>query len=335
MIYKIFSAAIVLCCFASLQAQPGRYSKHFDIKELAPGVWAAINNDHYGHAICNAGIIDLGTEVLIFDPFMNIDAATDLKAAARQLTGKPVKYVINSHYHNDHIRGNQLFKPEATIISTRQTRIDQSIHEPQERTEEMKSADKVLAALQQQYKSIENPEATELPLWIAYFEGIVSSAPLLQLVIPDVTFDSEMWIYGSERDVQLVEYKNGHTASDCMLFLPKEGIVFAGDLFFVERHAFFGDGNPDEWFRHLTALEENPVYSTFVPGHGPVGSKKEIAALKSYITDLQKIVREEIDKGLADDAIIKSPVPEPYKSWKLSRFYAENLNFLVKTMRGK
>lgn len=120
-----------------------------------------------------------------------------------------------------------------------------------------------------------------------------------------------------------------------MLFLPKEGIVFTGDLFFVLRHPFFGDGNPDEWFRHLERMERNAGYSIFVPGHGPIGGKNEIAELKNYIRDLQKIVRDGIDQGLADEAILKSPVPEPYKPWKLSRFYAENLNFLTRTMRGK
>ena len=330
-----FTTVMALFAISSLQAQTDRPSPHFDIKPLAPGVWAAINNDHYGHAICNAGIVDLGREVLIFDPFMNIDAATDLKAVAKKLTSKEVKYVINSHYHNDHIRGNQLFKPGATIISTYQTRVDQNINEPKERAAEMKIADKVLTSLQEQYKSMKNPEESELPLWIADFEGIKSSAPLLRLVVPDGTFNEEMWIYGNDRDVKIVEYRDGHTTSDCMLFLPKEGIVFGGDLLFVERHPSFSDGKPDEWYRHLEALEQNPDYAVYVPGHGPVGGKNEIAELKNYIRDLQKIVREGIDKGLSDEAIVQYPVPERYKSWKLSRFYAENLKFLASIMHKK
>ena len=51
---------------------PPKTSKHFTIKPMAPGVWAAINNDEYGHAICNAGIVDLGDKTLIYDPFMNM-----------------------------------------------------------------------------------------------------------------------------------------------------------------------------------------------------------------------------------------------------------------------
>ncbi len=90
---------------------PGFSSKHFTIQQIAPGVWAVINNDNYGHAICNAGIINPGDKTVIFDPLKNIDPANDLKAAAIELTHKPAGIVINSHFHNDHIRGNQVFIP--------------------------------------------------------------------------------------------------------------------------------------------------------------------------------------------------------------------------------
>ena len=56
---------------------------NFTIEPLAPGVWAALNTKH---GICNAGIIDLGDKTVVFDPFMNLDAAEELKAAALYLT---------------------------------------------------------------------------------------------------------------------------------------------------------------------------------------------------------------------------------------------------------
>src|SRR5262245_38185345 len=82
-------------------------SKHFKTQQLAPGVWACIHDDNYGHAICNAGIVDLGDKTIVFDPFMTPEAARDLRRTAETLTGHKVSIVINSHYHNDHIRGNQ------------------------------------------------------------------------------------------------------------------------------------------------------------------------------------------------------------------------------------
>jgi hypothetical protein len=74
----------------SFTPQPPR-SKHFKLEELAPGVWAAIHNDKYGHAICNAGIVDLGNNTVVLDPFITTEAARDLKKAAEHLTGRKGK----------------------------------------------------------------------------------------------------------------------------------------------------------------------------------------------------------------------------------------------------
>ena len=93
------------------------FSKHFKIEKLSDGVYAAIHS-FGGYAICNAGIIDLGEKVLVFDTFLTVEAARDLRKAAESITGKEVTYVVNSHAHNDHIRGNQVFYPNSVIIST-------------------------------------------------------------------------------------------------------------------------------------------------------------------------------------------------------------------------
>ena len=92
-------------------------SKNFSIQPIGKGVWAAVHNDQFGRAICNAGIIDLGDKVLIVDPFMTPQSARELKYMAEEMTGKFVCMVINTHYHNDHIRGNQEFSNEATIVA--------------------------------------------------------------------------------------------------------------------------------------------------------------------------------------------------------------------------
>lgn len=72
----------------------------------ADGVYAAIYIPG-GYSICNGGIIDLGDATLVFDPFMSQDATSELKKTAESLTGHSVTYVVNSHYHNDHIGGTR------------------------------------------------------------------------------------------------------------------------------------------------------------------------------------------------------------------------------------
>ena len=87
MLRSFFLVAILFLSIAGSKRPP--VSKNFSIQKLAPGVWAAIQNDKGGHAISNAGIIDLGDKTIVFDAFINPDAATELKQAAEELTGHP------------------------------------------------------------------------------------------------------------------------------------------------------------------------------------------------------------------------------------------------------
>src|SRR5690348_17354447 len=86
-------------------------SKHFRLEPLLDGVYAAIGIEGTGSG-SNAGIIDLGDRTLVFDTFLTPQAADDLRTAAERLSGRPVAFVINSHWHSDHIHGNQAFSPE-------------------------------------------------------------------------------------------------------------------------------------------------------------------------------------------------------------------------------
>ncbi|MBS1620657.1 MAG: hypothetical protein JST10_00185 [Bacteroidetes bacterium] len=133
----------------------------------------------------------------------------------------------------------------------------------------------------------------------------------------------------------MIEYKNGHSGSDAVLLLPKEGIVFMGDLLFVKRHPWFGDGDPQSLQIYLEKLEANPAYRAFVSGHGPVGGKKEMTELINYIKDLRQLTKDGIEKSQPDSIIIKSEIPQQYKNWWYGRFYPWNLQFLCKEMKKK
>ena len=92
-------------------------SEHFQLRELTDGIYAALQTPD-GWAIGNAGIIDLGGHTVVFDTFLNPQAATDLCKAAEILTKRPVTTVINSHHHREHFWGNQIFPASTNIIAT-------------------------------------------------------------------------------------------------------------------------------------------------------------------------------------------------------------------------
>lgn len=312
---------------------PPKTSKHFTIHKLSDGVWAAINNDHFGHAICNAGIVDLGDKTIIFDPFMNIDAAIDLKSIAKELTHKEASIVINSHYHNDHVRGNQVFLP-ASIISTTWTRKQMAISEPQELDWEKKNAPKLAELNRQKLKTATGKEKEELPIWIGYYEAMITNDPLVKTTLPNITFNDSLWIHGTKRSVLLVEYKNAHTGSDAVMILPKEGIAFMGDLLFEKRHPYLGDGNPDSWANYLDKLYTDSSLHVFVPGHGNVTERTTLKEMSQYIKNVKQLVFDGIEKAQPDSVINKLPIPSLYTDWKFKQFFGFNVSFLIKQARA-
>jgi len=91
----------------------------FQLENLTANTYAVIAKDGK-QAICNSGIIDLGENLLIFDTFNSPIPARELMRAASDLFHKPIKYIVNSHYHTDHTRGNQVFV-DSEIISSKYT----------------------------------------------------------------------------------------------------------------------------------------------------------------------------------------------------------------------
>ena len=323
---------LLLATLASFAPAPPA-SKHFKIEQLASGVWAAIQNDNSGHAICNAGIIDMGDKTVVFDPFMTPEAARDLKKIAEQLTGRKVTLVINSHYHNDHIRGNQVFVPQASIISTEWTRNEMLISEKEEQEWEKKNAALRATAERKKLATASGPEKQELVMWIGYYEGIQQSLPELKITVPDLTFSDSLWIHGSKRNIQLVECRKGHTYSDVVMLLPKDGIAFMGDLFFVNRHPWLGDGDAASWQQHIHNFRQDTLLNKYVPGHGPVGSKAEMQLMENYLSDVQSLVQKGIEQHLPDSVIRQQPIPFSYRQWWYGRFYKPNIQFLCEQLR--
>ncbi len=302
-------------------------SQHFALEQLAEGVFAAIALDS-GHAIGNAGIIDLGDSTLVFDTFITPAAARDLKTAAGHLTGKPVRFVVNSHYHNDHIRGNQVFNDNTTIIATNATRhLLQTDGEEELKWDTEFSAIKAVEFAAQLAVATDDQTRANLTLWHAYFDGIARSLGELQIRLPDLTFDANLTLHGSSRKVEIISHGGGHTKSDAFLFLPDDGIAFVSDLLFVDCHPFLADGNPRELLAYIERLQQFDLTAT-VPGHGPVGTMQHLQDNADYINAAMEIARQSIAAGQTADEAGQSPVPEPFKTWRFSNFFATNLRFL-------
>jgi len=303
-------------------------SKHFRLQQLVEGVYAAIHIDG-GGAIGNAGIVDLGDRTLVFDTFIAPRPAEDLRAAAEALTGRPIDTVINSHWHSDHIWGNQVFGPDTDILSTEETRrLIIAARDHGGYQSEMASAEADLEATRARFEAAQDEgQRRELALWIDEYQSVVEAKPILQVRAPNLAFIQRMAFHGTERSAELIDFVGGHTKSDAVLFLPREGIAFMGDLLFVECHPWLGGCDPDRLPGILDAASDLAP-KVLVPGHGPVGKAGSLAQMKQYVSTLDGLARKMVEQGEAEERIDAMGIPEPYNDWLVASFFSVNMHFL-------
>jgi cyclase len=311
-------------------------SKHFRLEQLAEGVYAAIHVAG-GAAIGNAGIIDLGDRILIYDTFIAPQAAEDLRTAAETLTGRPIDAVINSHWHNDHIWGNQVFCADTDIISTEETRrmfIATRGHGAYDSF--MAHAEANLETTRAQFEATEDEnQRRELALWVDYHQSVVETKPILQIRAPNLTFVERLAFHGADRTVEVIDFEGGHTESDAVLFLPQEGIAFMSDLLFIGHQPYLGGGDPDRLLRILERISDLAP-KLLVPGHGPVGTAESLTAMGQYIRTLDRLACKMVDDGEAEETIDAMATPEPYEDWLFTAFFPGNMHFLYQRhLRGQ
>ena len=304
-------------------------SKHFRLQRLADGAYAAVASEG-GYAICNAGIVDTGDRTIVFDTFISQDPAEDLLRAAKRLTPENAIRVVNSHYHNDHIRGNQVFPPDVDILSTATTLEGIAHKEPEEIKWEKENIPKAIVDTKSKLRLEKDPKRRrDLALSIVYYEAIMKSHPKLKTRLPNITFEGSLMIHGTRRQVELLSLA-GHTASDIILYLPEEKIAFMGDLLFVNCHPYLASGSPEQWKQSLAEVEGLGVQIA-VPGHGPVGRSASLSVMLQYIQSLENIAVNMIKCGKSVEQASFEPVPSPFDTWlSLDNFFVTNLEFLYK-----
>lgn len=327
---KYFLLATLIISGLHVSAQKFK-SQHFELKKMEEGVYAVIHKTG-GHAICNSGLVDLGDATVVFDTFISPVVAEELLKAVKKLEMSPVKYVINSHYHSDHIRGNQVFGDDVMIISTEKTRELIAQKEPRQIENDMQLAPQKLA----EYDSIRSLGSAkdfrknrELNSWYGYYEALVQSLPTLQTTLPNMTIKDELTIHGSSRSIRLISYGEGHTPSDLFMILPEEGICFTGDLVFIGSHPYISDGNPEMWLNSLNMMRHMGI-KRVVPGHGPLGGNEAFEEMIAYFEMLEMETVKLLDEGKTAETIGEIAVPEDYQDYMFPKFYESNIRFMLK-----
>jgi glyoxylase-like metal-dependent hydrolase (beta-lactamase superfamily II) len=269
-------AALCLIALPALaQAPAPARALPFKLQQLAPGVYAAIGGPTAGS---NAGFVVGDDGVLVVDSFFDPAAAQALLGEIRETTPKPIRYVVNTHYHIDHVSGDAVFKAAgATIIAHRN--VPGWIHSE---NLHLMGGDKASAAIKAQIET---------------------------LIGPDLTIDKSLVLTLGKRRIMIAPM-TGHTGGDLVADVLDAHVVFAGDILWNHIAPTTIDGKIITWTADLKRLEALPGDRTFVPGHGEVASAKDVDDLKSLFEDLTRLTREARQAGLSGDALAKSVAPK-------------------------
>ena len=281
----------------------------FDIKPIADGVYAAIAKPAY-KVNCNAAIIVLGDSVLVVDTHSKPSAARALIEQIKKLTPKPVKFVVNTHFHWDHYQGNEAYPSSwpagVEIISSEATRENierigiprvknEIVTMPQEIANLKKDLEKASTA-EQKSPTQENIRQAE-----AYFAELKS----MQVTLPTMTFDRSLILRRAGRTVEILWLGRAHTDGDVFVFLPNEKVIVTGDAL----HGwtpFMGDSYPYDWIKTLDAAEKLD-FNSVLGGHGDVmHGKLRFELWKSYFRDLMDRTAAAYAEGAVPDEARKT-----------------------------
>jgi cyclase len=279
---NVAAAGVLLAVVSCAQPAP---EPSFTLKEVGPSVWAAIPNPKSGApASANTGFVIGDDGVAVIDASMNVDAqgnlgtetAKQLLAAIRAKTQLPVRYLINTHHHMDHVGGNAVFADAGAIVLGHRN-VRRWIH-----TEHLRLLTK-----------------DSKPAVKAFMEALVA---------PMVTYDQSAELHLGSRTIRIQSYP-GHTGGDSVVLVPDAKVVFAGDLLWRDMVPTLVDASTKPLIETLDTLATAEPGATFVPGHGEVGNAKDVAAFREYVVALRTLVAEAQAAQKSGEALADAVMP--------------------------
>src|SRR5260370_14614383 len=250
----------------------------------------------------NHPIIIKDREVLLVDDGTAPAGAKALLEDMKLITDKPVRWVVNTHFHYDHTDGNSVFGPDVELIGyefVRKEIADLDVAQREPLKTALANMPIQIGSFKKQLGDVKDPgQRATLEKQLAATEADWEQLKALKPTPPTMTYSSKMTIYRGQREIRLLFLGRGHTQGDTVVFLPKERIVCTGDLM-ESRLAYMGDAMFDEWITTLEALKQLD-FDTVLPGHGiPFHEKSMITSYQSYLKDLMIKVAELRKQGLS------------------------------------
>ena len=254
----------------------------FELENIAEGVYVARRTEPAGLMVdANSVIIVNERDVVVVDANVGPSSAKEVLAALRKLTDKPVRYVVNTHWHDDHVLGNQVYRdafPGVEFVGHRvmgEYLPAQGLKNRQNMLSGAPAGVAMLKSLLEKSRGMDGkPLAPETRASyesdVKLVERYLAETPAVEIVAPTVTFEERFTLRRGSRVIEVIHLGRGHTAGDIVVHLAGDNIVATGDLVVWPVPLI---GGPQSYVHEWSATLEKLLAlkpAIMVPGHGPV-----------------------------------------------------------------
>jgi cyclase len=281
MLKRLLQAFTLLMLFALSYYPATRKAQSFELQKLGEGVYAVVRREPPGLMFdANNVFIINERDVIVVDSNFSLASTREVLAALRRLTDKPVRYVINTHWHDDHITGNQVYReafPGVEFIGQESAPSDMAGMGAKNRKSLQDNTPKLIRLFRDQVEKKKNLAGQDLTdeerdsylKDAGLLERYLESIPTLQIIAPTITVKESLTLRRGARNIEILHLGRGHTPADLLVYLPQEGILITGDLV-VEPVPLVGSTSlPADYAATLRKLLDFKP-KIIVPGHGVV-----------------------------------------------------------------
>ncbi|HSK71545.1 MAG TPA: MBL fold metallo-hydrolase [Pyrinomonadaceae bacterium] len=335
----LFTFTIIFCVQFPAQT---KQTENSEVQKVAEGVYTLIRKEPPSLWFDpNVTFIINEADVIVVDANITSKSSKEVIAALKKLTDKPVKYVINTHWHEDHIIGNKAYReafPNVEFIGHISTLKDLPTVGASNRKQTLENGGGFVKYLKEiigknqnlEGKPITEEERLGYSSDIKIIEQYLAESKDFQIILPTIAVEDSLTIHRGSRTIEILHLGRAHTAADLVVHLPQENIVISGDLIVHPVPLIGSTSYPLEYgatLEKMLALQPKII----IPGHGPVMredsyAKLMIQMLASLKQQIESAVRrgetleqarksvnlEEFRKGFAGNSQHKSVVFKNY-----------------------
>jgi cyclase len=277
----LFPLAVILLLVMPGFAQTKTANPDFEVQKIAKDVYAAIRTEPPSLWFNPNTVFIIGKrDVTVVDTNISSEYTREVLAELKKITGKPVRYVVNTHWHEDHIIGNRVYReafPDVKFIGHKSTLVDLPTVGAGNRKGSLENGRgfvELLKTLIGKGENLAKQKITEEERLgyasdIKLVESYLAEAPNFQIILPDILVDDRLELDDGRRKIEILFLGRAHTAADLVVRLPGEKIVAAGDLIVAPVPLVGSTAYPLEYAATLENLLRLDA-KIIIPGHGRV-----------------------------------------------------------------